>query len=277
MLADPSQLNQVILNLCINSRDAMPDGGTITIQVENQVLDSLYAQMNPGSQPGAYLLVKVTDTGGGIPPEVQEKIFDPFYTTKQVGKGTGLGLSTVLGIVKSLGGFIHLYSEEGRGATFKVYLPVDASEAEKHTEEIEQTALPRGKGELILIVDDEEIIRVTVKKTLERFGYKVQTASNGAEAVALYSQMGDSIAAVITDMSMPIMDGPSTIVALKALDPNAVIIASSGFHVNVSMGKVIRTDVKYFISKPYTAEMVLTTLRRAIEESRPKRIGPHAD
>ena len=277
VLADPSQLNQVILNLCINSRDAMPDGGTITIQVENQVLDSLYAQMNPGSQPGAYLLVKVTDTGGGIPPEIQEKIFDPFYTTKQVGKGTGLGLSTVLGIVKSLGGFIHLYSEEGRGATFKVYLPVDASEAEKHTEEIEQTALPRGKGELILIVDDEEIIRVTVKKTLERFGYKVQTASNGAEAVALYSQMGDSIAAVITDMSMPIMDGPSTIVALKALDPNAVIIASSGFHANVSMGKVIRTDVKYFISKPYTAEMVLTTLRRAIEESRPKQIGPHAD
>jgi CheY-like chemotaxis protein len=245
----------------------MPHGGTITIQMENQMLDGLYPQMNPGSKPGSYLLVKVTDTGGGIPPEIQEKIFDPFFTTKEVGKGTGLGLSTVLGIVKSLGGFVHLYSEEGRGATFKVYLPASATEAERNTRVIQQSTLPRGAGELILIIDDEEIIRVTVKKTLERFGYKVQTAQNGAEAVALYSKMGDRIAVVITDMSMPIMDGSATIVALKALDPNVVIIASSGFHANVSIGKVIGADVKYFIPKPYTAEAVLRTLRRAIDES----------
>jgi CheY-like chemotaxis protein len=267
VLADPSQLNQVILNLCVNARDAMPDGGTITIQIENQMLDNLYIQMNPGSKPGSYLLVRVTDTGGGIPQEIQERIFDPFFTTKEVGKGTGLGLSTVLGIVKSLGGFINLYSEMGRGATFKIYLPAKASEVEKNAREIEQSSLPRGRGELILVVDDEEIIRVTVKKTLERFGYRIHVASHGAEAVALYSKIGDSISAVITDMSMPIMDGPSTIVALKSLNPNVVIIGSSGFHANVSIGKAVGAGVKYFISKPYSAEAMLRTLRQAIDDS----------
>jgi PAS domain S-box-containing protein len=267
VLADPSQLNQVVLNLCVNARDAMPNGGAITIKMENHVLDSLYTQMNPGSKPGTYLLVKVTDTGGGIPREIQERIFDPFFTTKETGKGTGLGLSTVLGIVKSLGGFINLYSEMGRGSTFKIYLPASASEVEQNAKAVEQFNLPRGRGELILIVDDEEIIRVTVKKTLERFGYRVQTAGHGAEAVALYSKMGDSISAVITDMSMPIMDGPSTILALRSLDPNVVIIGSSGFHTHGQLEKGGAAGVRYFISKPYSAEAVLNILRKTIDES----------
>jgi CheY-like chemotaxis protein len=260
-------LHQVILNLCVNARDAMPDGGAITIQTENQMLDPLYVQMNPGSKPGAYILVRVTDTGGGIPQEIQDRIFDPFFTTKEVGKGTGLGLSTVSGIVKSLGGFINLYSEMGRGTTFKIYLPANASEIEKSAKEIEQSNLPRGKGELILVIDDEEIVRVTVKKTLERFGYRIQVAAHGAEAVALYSKIGGSISAVITDMSMPIMDGPATIMALRSLDPDVVIIGSSGLHANLNIGKAVGAGVQYFISKPYSAEAMLRTLRQAIDDS----------
>ncbi len=270
VLADPSQLNQVVLNLCVNARDAMPDGGGITIQMRNQTLDNLYVEMNPGSKPGNYILIKVTDTGGGIPREIKDKIFDPFFTTKEVGKGTGLGLSTVLGIVKSLGGFINLYSEMGRGATFKVYLPAKASEAEKTDNEIEPSALPRGKGEMILVVDDEEVIRMTVKRTLERFGYRVQTAQHGAEAVALYSKPANTFSAVITDMSMPIMDGPSTIMALKSMDPQVVIIGSSGFHVDMNMEKAVAAGVEYFIPKPYTAEAILRTLRQAIDHPRSK-------
>jgi CheY-like chemotaxis protein len=158
----------------------------------------------------------------------------------------------------------------GRGATFKVYLPAKASEAEKTDNEIEPSALPRGKGEMILVVDDEEVIRMTVKRTLERFGYRVQTAQHGAEAVALYSKPANTFSAVITDMSMPIMDGPSTIMALKSMDPQVVIIGSSGFHADMNMEKAVAAGVEYFIPKPYTAEAILRTLRQAIDHPRSK-------
>lgn len=263
--ADPTQLHQVLLNLTVNARDAMPDGGRITLRLENTVLDEIYAQMNPDALPGAYVSLHITDSGCGIPIDVQDRIFDPFYTTKEFGKGTGLGLSTVLGIVKSHGGFVNLYSEVGRGTTFNLYFPAQAADSpaiERTTEP--QTRLPMGKGEWVLVVDDEESVRVVVKRTLERFGYRVLLASHGAEGVSLYAQRGAEIAVVLTDMAMPIMDGPSMIVALKSIDPNVRIVGSSGLKENEHLAKAVGAGVTHFVPKPYSAETILRTFNELL-------------
>jgi PAS domain S-box-containing protein len=167
---DATQLQQVLLNLCINARDAMPQGGNLGIRLANVVLDQIYAGMNLEAKPGPYVVIKVEDTGVGIPPEIRDRIFDPFFTTKEPGKGTGLGLATVLGVVKSHGGFINCYSELGKGTKFNVYLPGNATPGVAETVAVEQSLLPRGHGELVLFVDDEEAIRKVSQKTLERFG-----------------------------------------------------------------------------------------------------------
>ncbi len=263
---DPTQIHQVFLNLCVNARDAMPQGGTLTVGMENVVLDETYAAMNPESKPGSYVMIKVEDTGTGIPPEVRDRIFEPFFTTKELGKGTGLGLSTTLGIVKSHGGFIHLYSELGKGTKFKVYFPANTTQSASDQVAIEQTQLPRGHGELILVVDDEEAIRKIAKSTLERFGYHVLLACHGAEAVSLYAQQSKKIAAVLTDMAMPIMDGPALIIALKSMNPEVKIIGSSGLSANGGVAKAVGAGVKYFVPKPYTAETLLKTIHQTINE-----------
>ena len=204
--------------------------------------------------------------------DVLARIFDPFFTTKQVGKGTGLGLSTALGIVKGYGGFINVYSEPGRGTTFELYFPAAAEQAARDGNADPRLAqFPRGSGELILVVDDEEPVRSVVKRTLERFGYKVQLVSNGAEAVSLYHQAPDSFAAVLTDMSMPIMDGPATVVALKAINPQVIVVGSSGLDTDEHAAKAARAGVKYFIPKPYSTEAMLKTLAEAVAESRRSR------
>jgi PAS domain S-box-containing protein len=266
VMGDPTQLLQVFTNLCVNARDAMPDGGTLKVTTENAVLDDVYAGMNPESKPGNYVLVKVEDTGSGIPPAIRERIFEPFFTTKPLGEGTGLGLSTTLGIVKNHGGFINLYSEVGKGTTFKVYLPANATSTAAEQVAIKQTELPRGNGELILLVDDEVTIRTVAQKTLERFGYRVLVAANGAEAVALYAQYRDQVAAVLTDMAMPVMDGPSMIIALKSLNPKVKIVGSSGLAANGGVAKAMGAGVQHFVPKPYTAEGVLKTLAEALRE-----------
>ena len=257
---DPTQLHQVFLNLCLNARDAMPAGGNLSISMENIVLDETYAAMNPDSLPGAYVKIKVIDTGTGIPPEIRERVFEPFFTTKEIGKGTGLGLSTTLAIVKSHGGFIHLYSEPGRGTKFKVYLPASTTPAAAREVALEQTRLPRGNGELILVVDDEAGIRRIAQRTLERYGYRVLLATQGAEAVALYAQRASEIAVVLTDMAMPIMDGPALIIALKSMNPAVKIIGSSGYAANDGVAKAVGAGVGHFVPKPYTAETMLTVL-----------------
>lgn len=257
---DPTQLHQVLMNLCVNARDAMPHGGVLTMRMENKVLDEVYSGMNPDSKPGPYVMFEVADTGIGIPPEIQERVFDPFFTTKKVGKGTGLGLSTVMAIVKSHGGFVNLYSEMGRGTKFKVYLPANTTSEATENLAVEQTSLPRGNQELILVVDDEESIRTVTQKTLHRFGYRVLIASNGAEAVSVYAVHRKEIAAVLTDMAMPIMDGPATIVALKALNPDVRIIGSSGQGANGGVAKALGAGVEHFVPKPYTAEALLRLL-----------------
>lgn len=266
---DATQLHQVFLNLCVNARDAMPSGGNLIVTMENVVLDETYAAMNPDSAPGAYVHVKVSDTGSGIPQDIQDKIFEPFFTTKEFGKGTGLGLSTTLAIVKSHGGFINLYSEIGKGATFQVYLPANTTEVAADKSAVEQTRLPRGNGEIVLVVDDEESIRHIAQRTLERFGYKVMLASNGAEGVSLYAQNRDRIAVVLTDMAMPIMDGPALIMALKAMNPKVRIVGSSGLTTSGGVTRAVGTGIEHFVPKPYTAEAMLTVLKKVLDENSP--------
>jgi PAS domain S-box-containing protein len=263
--ADPTQLHQVLVNLCINARDAMPDGGVLSLSLTHIVLDEVYSDMNPEAAPGPYVHIVVEDTGTGMPPEVLDRMFEPFYTTKEVGQGTGLGLSTVHSIVLQHGGFIHVYSEVGKGTKFKVYLPAIASSADSEEVALAQTQLPRGRGELILVVDDEDTIRNVSERTLERFGYRVILAKNGAEAVSLYAQHRSEIALVITDMAMPVMDGPATIVALRSIDPDVKIVGSSGLDANGNVAKAVDAGVKDFVPKPYTAETLLTTIRRVLE------------
>lgn len=263
--ADPTQIQQVLMNLCVNARDAMEGGGMLTLGLENTVIDEIYSGMNPDSNPGPYVAVTVEDTGTGIPRELRERIFDPFFTTKEVGKGTGLGLATGLLIVKAHGGFINLYSEVGKGTRFKVYLPASAAPESAEKVALEQTQLPQGKGELILVADDEEGIRIVTEKTLERFGYRVLVACNGAEAVALYAKHGDEIAGVLLDMAMPVMDGPATIIALKAMNPDVRIIGSSGQASNGGVAKAVGAGVNHFVPKPYTAETLLKTLRDLLD------------
>jgi len=263
---DPTHLHQVFTNVCVNARDAMPNGGTLKVTVENITVDEVYANMNPDAKAGVHVLVKIEDTGGGIAAGIRDRIFEPFFTTKEIGKGTGLGLSTTMAIVKSHGGFITLYSEMGKGSVFKVYLPANTSTRTVEDVSPEKTELPCGNGELILLVDDEVRLRTVAQDTLERFGYRVLLAANGAEAVAIYARMGRQIDVVLTDMAMPVMDGPSMIVVLKALNPNVRVIGSSGLGAKGGDGKGVEADVKHFIPKPYTANTMLKILALVLGE-----------
>jgi len=261
---DPTQLHQILLNLCVNARDAMPNGGKLSLQIENVVLDEAYASANLEARPGPHVCLTVNDTGTGISKEIQEKIFDPFFTTKEPGKGTGLGLSTTLAIVKSHGGFINCYSEPGKGCTFKVYLPANTTPGGVEKVVTGEARLLRGHNELVLVVDDEEPIRKLAQTALERYGYRVLLAANGTEAVSLYRTRRNEIDAVITDMVMPVMDGPATIAALKAVNPEVKIVGSSGFAPDGYEIEATKAGVRFFIPKPYTAETVLLTLHEVL-------------
>jgi PAS domain S-box-containing protein len=267
VLGDPTQVQQILLNLCVNARDAMPDGGNLTVSVENCVLDEQYAAMNSQAKPGSYVKIAVTDSGTGISSDIINKIFDPFFTTKEVGKGTGLGLSTVMAIVKSHAGIINVYSELGNGTTFNVYLPALEISSGTMREMPEQISSPRGHGELILVVDDEASILTVTCQTLEAFGYRVLSATDGAEGVAIYAQRRNEIAVVLTDMMMPVMDGQGMIRVLRRINPEIKIIAMSGLTVNGGLTQVPGAGVKHFLTKPYAAGTLLTTLRMILGEA----------
>ena len=258
LIGDPTHLHQVLLNLCINARDALPNGGTINIVADNMTVDAHYASFGTDAKPGPYVVLRVSDTGTGIPAEILEKIFDPFFTTKEHGKGTGLGLSTVLGIAKSHHGFLNVTSELGKGTTFACFFP--ASPNAKLELRTEQLPLPRGHGETILVVDDEPSILLAAKKLLETNGYHVITSADGVEALAVYAQHRDTIAAVLTDIMMPIMDGAAMMRVLKRLDPNIKVIATSGIDQDAKLEALKALGMKAFLPKPYTAEQVLTAL-----------------
>ena len=267
-LGDATQLHQILLNLCVNARDAMPDGGTLAITAGCVVLDEAAAAVQMDAKPGPYVTLSVSDTGTGIPPAVLDKIFDPFFTTKEIGKGTGLGLSTVLSITKSHGGFITVSSEPEQETTFTICLPaVPNTGGCTKPPSAEEPPMPLGKGELILIVDDEEAIRTATRQTLEALDYRTLVAANGAEAVALYTQHEKEIAVVLTDMMMPVMDGPATIQMLQRINPDVKIIAASGVAHLGGPAKVAEMGVRHFLSKPYTAQTVMTTLHLVIYET----------
>ncbi|BCL38569.1 response regulator [Nostoc sp. MS1] len=255
---DATQLHQVLMNLCVNARDAMPKGGSLTITAENLSIDENYAKMNLDAKVGAYVVVTITDTGTGISRDILDRIFEPFFTTKELGKGTGLGLSTVLGIIKSHGGFINVYSEEGKGSQFKVYIP--AQDAKEVLDEIE-LELASGNGELILVVDDEDAIRVITKTSLEAHNYKAITASDGIEAIALYAEHRDEISLVLTDMVMPYMDGLTTIRTLQKMNPDVKIIAVSGLATHDKVNTAYNMGIQAFLPKPYTASQLLEIIR----------------
>jgi len=262
---DPTQIQQVLMNLCVNARDAMAEDGRLTVDAENVVIDEHYASMHVDARSGPYVVLRVTDTGCGIPESIREKIFDPFFTTKEVGKGTGLGLSTVTAIVKSHGGFVNVYSESGKGTTFKVYLPAEAISVED-APEVKSRELPGGNGETILVVDDEESILRTVKRSLERHGYKVLVARDGTEALSMYVQKSAQISLVLTDMMMPVLDGAATARALRNINPKVKIIVSSGLATNGGLIKATQAGIEHFLNKPYTVEAVLKMLRQVLDE-----------
>ena len=267
IMGDATQVHQVLLNLCVNARDAMPHGGTLTIGAANVQFDLNSATMMPGAKAGDYVLVSVADTGTGMTPEIIDKIFDPFFTTKGTGKGTGLGLATVLGLVKSHGGFLNLSSVPGKGSTFLVYFP--AMPKMETVELVVPTAPPPpGHGELVLVIDDEENIRDTVGRTLTEHGYAVAVAKDGIEGTAHYAMALNEIKLVITDLDMPNMDGVNMIRVLKQMNPKLKVVASSGVLSQKFMGartaELTTLGVTAYLSKPYTADQVLRTVHQAL-------------
>jgi PAS domain S-box-containing protein len=264
VVADATQLNQVLLNLCVNARDAMPNGGRLELSAYNVEIDPETAVLNRTLTPGRYVVLQVTDNGAGIPQTIIDRIFEPFFTTKEVGKGTGLGLSTVLSIVRSHGGSVNVYSEPNQGSVFKVYLPAQPEVTTASVSPSAADKFPRGRGELILVVDDETSIQDIVRQALETFGYQVVTASDGAEAVALFAQRHNEITLVLTDMMMPVMDGLALIAALRRIKPDVLIVAGSGLNANANLSRALNLGVNHFLAKPYAVDVMLQTFRKAL-------------
>lgn len=252
-----TQLHQVLMNLCVNARDAMPNGGTLTISAENQLVDQAYAQVNLDARVGSFVKLTIADTGTGIAPEIVDRIFEPFFTTKEIGKGTGLGLSTVLGIIKGHGGFVSVNSKVGQGTQFSLFLPAVMA---MNVQEPQAAEILSGHEELVLIVDDEAAIRESSKALLEAYHYQVLTAANGSEAIALYHQHQKDIQVVLVDMMMPVMDGATTIDQLYEINSQVKVIAISGM---VSRSQTAAAkEAARFLQKPYTAEELLSTMRQ---------------
>lgn len=268
MLADPTQLHQVVLNLCVNARDAMPEGGRMTIGAKNQRIDHNFAAMTGEAKAGDYVVIEVEDTGTGIPPEIVDKIFDPFFTTKESGKGTGLGLATVLGIVKGHGGFVTLRTQVGEGTVFCISLPAALTAAVQEHGTASGEEAPSGNGEGILVVDDENNIRETIKGTLVQHGYKVITAIDGADGVAKFVEAAKQIQVVVTDLEMPAMDGLAMIQVLKRLNPAIAVVVSSGIASQAKMkhraGELEKLGIHETLSKPYSAQKLLVAVHGAL-------------
>jgi PAS domain S-box-containing protein len=266
ILGDPTQLIQVLVNLCVNARDAMPEGGTLTIEAQEFLVTDEYREMFPDCQVGPHVLLSVTDTGAGMSPRVIEQIFDPFFTTKAHGSGTGLGLSVSLGIVRSHGGFINVYSEVGNGTRFMVYLPQTVAKSPLSAD-LQVPAYPSGAGEWILVVDDEPSILQTTKSSLEVFGYHVLTAGNGQIALELAQREGTRIAAIVLDMMMPGIDGPTTLMALREQLPQTPVLAVSGLQTTARASEIIRAGAHAFLRKPFSTLQLLSKIHEMIATS----------
>ena len=263
VFGDPTEAHQVLLNLAVNARDAMPDGGTLSISATNVRLDKDHVSLNGKAAAGAYVRFAISDSGCGIAPGIRDRIFDPFFTTKEVGTGTGLGLSTAMGIVKSYRGFMNLTSVVGCGSTFEVYLPAEFS-ASRDLEKLPESESPRGNGELVLVIDDEAAIRRIIRKTLETFGYRVVTASGGSKGLSTYVHRQAEIAAVITDIMMPIIGGIAIIEALLRVNAKVKVIVVTGFVTDAQKQAAMAAGATAFLGKPFTINKLLATLRTAL-------------
>ncbi len=265
---DPGQFDQVLVNLVVNARDAMPDGGTLVIETANAELDEHYCQIHSEIRPGPYVLLAVSDTGCGMDQATQQRIFEPFFTTKPKGGGTGLGLSTIFGTVKQAQGTIEVYSEIGQGSTFKVYLPRVDQAATKLIRASAPTHLPRGT-ETVLLVEDEDSVRELSRTVLSRLGYEVLSASNGGEALLLAEEQGRHIDLLMTDVVMPGLNGRTVADRLQALHPELKVLFTSGYTEDVIVHQGIVDEKTNFLSKPYSMQALATKLRTILEGEAP--------
>lgn len=261
--ADPSQITQTLLNICVNARDAMPNGGTLTIRTFNTYLEERSFPTGDRSKAGNYVAISISDTGTGMDEAIKQRIFEPFFTTKERGKGTGLGLSMVYGIVRNHGGYIDVSSELGQGTTFTIYLPI--------TEKGEQKQIKQGEVEIsegsetILLIDDEEVVRELGKDILEENGYKVLLAKDGEEGISVYQANKDQIDLVILDMVMPQKSGTEVFKALKSINPNVKVLLATGYSLNEQAQEILHNGAVGFIQKPYQVGEFLKSIRRALD------------
>jgi two-component system cell cycle sensor histidine kinase/response regulator CckA len=269
VLGDSTQIHQIFMNLCVNARDAMPQGGELTLTAANHTLDVLAAAKIAGARPGTFLAIEVQDSGTGIPSEVLARIWEPFFTTKGEGLGSGLGLSTVLGLVRNHGGFLQVKTAAGLGTKFTVYLP--AAEETGGSAKVNVMPPARGAGELILVVDDEEPLREITAKTLNDYGYRAVTASDGADAIVAFVPRANEFRLLLTDDQMPILGGAALAIALRRLRPDLPIIRLGGDRdqPNVELGE----PAPAILSKPFRAETLLSLVRHMLDTAGPLSAG----
>ncbi len=267
VMADPSQMDQVVMNLIVNARDAMPDGGRVSVDIRNVTLDAASASLVSGLEPGDYVRLTVSDSGIGMAPDTLAHIFEPFFTTKGVDQGTGLGLSTVFGILKQSGGGIEVVSGLGVGSTFRVFLP--KSELEESAESDPLTPDRRAHGtEVVLLVEDEELILVLLKRTLETHGYRVLAAGNGVEALRLASRHRSAIHLLVTDVVMPQMNGPELVRRIRPLRPNLAVLFMSGYNEAMVANQSQLDPDQYFLQKPIDIKTFVDKVRSILDASR---------
>ena len=261
--ADPGQLEQVLMNLIVNARDAIPEGGALVIETSDVTLDEMDAGAPAGAVSGDYVTLTVNDTGCGIETAIQSRIFEPFFTTKEPGKGTGLGLSTAHGIVTQSGGYIAMHSEPGLGANFKVYLPRVKAGPEANVTQASARTVTRGAG-TILLVEDDDGVRTTATRVLERAGYTIYSAANGGEAVAIHDRIGHRIDLLLTDMIMPEMSGGELVTRIREREPNVAVLVMSGYTEQTSLRQSLIDSGSVFIQKPFTPEGLTAKVREAL-------------
>ncbi|HUC86693.1 MAG TPA: PAS domain S-box protein [Candidatus Acidoferrales bacterium] len=264
LLGDATQIQQVLMNLCVNARDAMPQGGVLTIGLDRKDLDAAGAKLHPKAKPGSYVIVSVKDTGTGIPPELIDKIFDPFFTTKPLGQGTGLGLPTVLGITENHGGFVHLESKPGAGTTFYVYVPAAPGDAMGAEQPGANEELAKGRGQLILVVDDEPSVRKLASAILSRNGYRTLTAAEGREGIKIFEQHRQQVRLVVSDLMMPQLDGPGMLRGLREIAPDlkSIVITGLGEENRIAEARAAGADL--ILHKPFTADQLLAGVKQLI-------------